>query len=96
LPQQRAKALEYAKKEEARHRKVERRYRTFFIVFQALTIAAAALATVFAVSDSIAEELRAIPAAIATLGASVLAAFQFRGAWHRHRDATRRLRYEIS
>jgi hypothetical protein len=38
---------------------------------------------------------RAIPAAVATLGASVLAAFQFRSAWVRHITLVRSLKYEL-
>ena len=72
-------ALEYAETEEHRHRKVERRYRNLFFVFQTPTIISAALATVFAVWEDAPQEIRAIPAAIATLGAAVLAAFPAAG-----------------
>jgi hypothetical protein len=84
-------------KENSRATRAETWHQVAFFVFQSLTVVAAAAATVMAVADptSVAPEYRAIPAAIATLGASVLAAFQFRGAWRRHVTAARNLRYEL-
>jgi uncharacterized protein DUF4231 len=94
---QRDRALRYAKGELARHRSAERWHRAFFVVFQVVTIVSAATATVLAVADpnDVPSVVRAIPAAIATLGAAVLAAFGFRNAWRRHLSAARNLTYEI-
>jgi hypothetical protein len=94
---QRLNALGYAYGELDRHKRAERLHRLFFFGFQAITIVSAAIATVMAVADpeDVSAVWRAVPAAIATLGASVLAAFQFRGAWRRHVSAARNLTYEI-
>ena len=95
--EQREAAIEYAEAELRGHSRARRLHQWAFYFFQSLTVVAAATATVFAVSDTsdIAAEYRAVPAAVATLGASVLAAFQFRGAWARHVAAVRGLGYEL-
>jgi hypothetical protein len=97
LAEQRKAALGFAFGHLDRHREAERLHRWLFIGFQTLTIVAAGAATVMAVSDPerIPAEFRAIPAAIATLAAAVLASFQFRGGWRRQQSAARRLHYEI-
>jgi hypothetical protein len=87
--------LRYAEGERKGHRNVEFRQKFLYNVFQTATIVAAAVATILAVDDTLKPEVRAIPAALATLGASVLAAFQFRNTWKRHRTAARLLDYEI-
>lgn len=92
-----AAALKYATEQEQKQNNSARLHKWSFFFFQGLTVVAAAAATVMAVADTkdIAPEYRAIPAAIATLGASVLAAGQFRAGWQRHRSARRRLEFEI-
>jgi hypothetical protein len=94
---QRLEAITYAEHELKGHRRARRLHQWASYFFQSLTIVAAATATVMAVADpaDIAPEYRAIPAAVATLGASVLAAFQFRVAWSRHVTAVRNLDYEL-
>jgi hypothetical protein len=92
---QRAKVLEYADDQRKNHRNVEKTYQWCFFIFQAGTIIAAAVATLMAVDETLTPVWRAAPAALATLGTSVLAAFQFRGGWRRHRTASRLLEYEI-
>src|SRR5689334_22992030 len=90
-------ALDYAQGEMKHHRRAERWHQVLFFVFQSLTIVAAATATVMAVANpnDISAEARAVPAAVATLGAAVLAAFHFRDDWRRHISAARSLKYEI-
>jgi len=94
---QRDAAITYAEEQLADHHRAESWHQWGFYFFQSLTVVAAATATVMAVSDTsdIAPEYRAIPAAVATLGASVLAAFQFRTAWVRHITAVRSLKFEL-
>jgi hypothetical protein len=93
--EQREVALRYAGDQRNNHHTIEKTYQVFFIGFQAVTIAAAAVATLMAVDETLSPVWRAAPAALATLGTSVLAAFQFRGGWRRHRTAARLLEYEI-
>lgn len=92
---QNATALGYANDQQHRHHRSELRLKWCYIAVQAGTIIAAGVATVMAVDESLSPVWRAAPAALATLGTSVLAAFQFRGGWRRHRTASRLLEYEI-
>jgi len=93
--QQATLALHFAAVKRRNHRRFSWAYLGFFILFQALTIGAAAAATLVAVDETLSSLWRAAPAALATLGTSVLAAFQFRDGWLRHRRAARLLDYEI-
>jgi hypothetical protein len=90
-------AVKYAKNERGDHTRAELGHRAAFYFFQTLTIVAAAVATSLAVADpsDVGAVARSTPAAIATLSASVLAAFGFRGALQRHLTAKRNLEYEI-
>ena len=93
----RAIVLDWAKEQRKRHRTEFRQNKWLFVGFQSLTIASAASATILAVADphDISALERAIPAAIATLGAAVLAAFNPLAEKQRHATAERQLDYEI-
>jgi hypothetical protein len=81
-------ALTYAAEEHRLHKAVARRMQKAHVVFQGLTIAAAAVATVVAVKPPWANDwVAAVPAAIATLSAAAVATFRFERHWLRHRRA---------
>ena len=83
----RHEALGFAARSYERHSRVAKRAHVGFIVFQVLTIGAAATATVLNVSASVGDVARAIPSAIAAVSATVVATFHFRATWLRHRAA---------
>ena len=81
-------ALTYAAEECRRHGRVARRMQSAHVIFQALSIAAAAAATVLAVKPPEASDwIAAVPAALATFAAAALATFRFERHWLRHRRA---------
>lgn len=91
---ERSAALRYAARQYSHHDGVAKRAQLWFILFQLLTIGAAALATVLNVAGSLSDTAKAIPSAVATLSAAVLAAFHFRLIWRQHRVAARRIDFE--
>jgi hypothetical protein len=82
-------ALTYAERSFERHTNVAGRAHFGWLLFQTVTIGAAALATVLTVASNLSDVTRAIPSAIAALSATALGTFHFRETWHRHRDGAR-------
>jgi hypothetical protein len=95
LGKRRKVVLDYAAQEYAEHRRSGSRMRRSYFFFQSLTILAASAATVLnVVADESHKWIAAIPAAVAALAASALAAFRFERHALRHRRGAAQLKSE--